>query len=94
MWDSNVDEISYTYWINTQPSDLNEECLEIIEEHSFMWNDVSCTREFNFVCQGRPSKLYIFNNMLCKSKVIMYGLGTNKVLKNPIKPLRSHKTKT
>ncbi|XP_062589942.1 perlucin-like [Saccostrea cucullata] len=52
VWDEG-DRISFSNWDSHEPSNSNgnEDCIELRSEHSWTWNDESCSSERPFMCE-------------------------------------------
>lgn len=49
-WVSDLSPLTFTSWAPTEPNSVNENCAHM-RGPSFNWNDYSCTRKFNFICE-------------------------------------------
>ncbi|XP_032222679.2 collectin-12 [Nematostella vectensis] len=61
------EQMTYTNWIGSGPTDINEKCGEMTDYGSFngMWNDNSCDHQQGYICEKatRPLKgIYTLTN--------------------------------
>lgn len=50
-WVSDLSPLTFTSWAVDEPNNAKENCAHIHKIISYNWNDIKCSKRFNFICE-------------------------------------------
>lgn len=50
-WAADEEDFVYTHWSDGQPSHYEEECLDLVADLDYKWNDMNCLHEQQYICE-------------------------------------------
>ncbi|XP_076090396.1 perlucin-like protein [Mytilus galloprovincialis] len=50
-WVSDLSPLTFTSWAVNEPNNAKENCAHIHKVISYNWNDIKCSKRFNFICE-------------------------------------------